>query len=160
MKILVLACFLAIPVLAAGAGTNAPEGFEHWTSASLKEKVAALRPEAAKDPSGAASEKLASFPNEYFLMAIREKDGTPEWHENEVDVFVVKSGSATLIVGGKLMGAKDVAPHEKRGGTIEGGATVHLSTGDVVRIPAKTPHELLLKGSQEFDYFVIKVKGY
>jgi len=30
----------------------------------------------------------------------------------------------------------------------------------VIRIPARVPHQLLLDGSQEFNYFVIKVKGY
>ena len=35
-----------------------------------------------------------------------------------------------------------------------------LPQGDIVRIPPKVPHQLLLDGSPEFTYFVIKVKGY
>jgi mannose-6-phosphate isomerase-like protein (cupin superfamily) len=72
----------------------------------------------------------------------------------------VRSGSATLIVGGTMANAETVAPHEKRSGTIEGGTREKLSAGDVVRIPPRTPHQLLLDGSREFDYFVVKVKGY
>jgi hypothetical protein len=30
----------------------------------------------------------------------------------------------------------------------------------VVRIPPRIPHQLLLDGSREFNYFVVKVKGY
>jgi mannose-6-phosphate isomerase-like protein (cupin superfamily) len=83
-----------------------------------------------------------------------------EWHETQVDVIIVQSGSATLVVGGTMVNEQTVAPHEKRNGTIEGGARVKLSAGDIVRIPPRTPHQLVLDGAKEFDYTVIKVKGY
>jgi mannose-6-phosphate isomerase-like protein (cupin superfamily) len=94
------------------------------------------------------------------MLSRREADGVPEWHETQVDLFVVESGSATLIVGGTMVGAKDTEPHEKRNGTIQGGMRHKLSAGDIVRIPVKTPHQVLLDGSKEFTYFVIKIKGY
>ena len=77
-----------------------------------------------------------------------------------VDVFLVLSGSATLVVGGTLVGGETVGPHEKRNGSIQGGVRQKLSAGDVVRIPARQPHQLLLEGSPELNYFVVKVKGY
>ena len=82
-------------------------------------------------------------------------DGQPEWHETEADVFI-----ATLLVGGTLVGGETTAPHEKQNGKIEGGIRQKLSVGDVVRIPPRVPHQLLLDGGKEFGYFVIKVKGY
>lgn len=160
MKFLLLACLLAIPTLASGPTDAPPEGFEHWTASSIKETVQTLKQKAASDPNHIASERLVDFPNETFMLAHREVDGKPEWHETQADVFVVESGSATLIVGGTLENAETVSPHEKRNGTIQGGARVPLAAGDIVRIPARTPHELLLNGSGEFDYFVVKVKGY
>ena len=72
----------------------------------------------------------------------------------------MQSGSATLVVGGTLLNGETVAPHEKRNGTIQGGVRQKLSAGDVVRIPAKVPHQVLLDGAHEFSYLVIKVKGY
>ena len=72
----------------------------------------------------------------------------------------MQSGSATLVVGGIMVGGETVEPHEKRNGTIEGGIRRKLSAGDIVRIPARMPHQLLLDGSRGFTYFVIKVKGY
>ena len=77
-----------------------------------------------------------------------------------MDVFFVQSGAATLVVGGTMVGGEMVKPHEKRGGTIQGGIRKKLSAGDFIRIPARTPHQILLDGSPEFTYFVIKVKGY
>jgi hypothetical protein len=35
-----------------------------------------------------------------------------------------------------------------------------LSAGDVVRIPARIPQQVLLEGAHEFTYFVLEVKGY
>jgi mannose-6-phosphate isomerase-like protein (cupin superfamily) len=52
------------------------------------------------------------------------------------------------------------ALHEKRNGTIQGGTRETLAPGDVVRIPARVPHQLLLYGGHDFTYFVVKGKGY
>jgi len=94
------------------------------------------------------------------MLSRRQADGVVEWHENQADVFFVQSGSATLLVGGTMVGGETTEPHEKRNGTIQGGIKRKLSAGDVVRIPPQVPHQLLLDGSPEFTYFVIKVKGY
>jgi hypothetical protein len=54
----------------------------------------------------------------------------------------------------------DGPPDDKRGGTIEGGTRQKISAGDIIRIPARTPHQLFLDGTKELDYVVIKVKGH
>ena len=72
----------------------------------------------------------------------------------------MRAGSATLVVRGTLLNGETVAPHEKRNGTIEGRTREKLSVGDVVRIPARTPHQLLLDGSKELDDSDVKVKAY
>ncbi len=94
------------------------------------------------------------------MLSNRQADGIVEWHETQADVFFVQSGSATLLVGGTMVGGNIVEPHEKRNGTIQGGTRVRLSAGDIVRIPAKVPHQVLLDGAKQFTYFVVKVKGY
>ena len=160
MKRLWLVCLFAVVMLPVTAQETAPEGFEHWSATSLKQMGQELKKDAAKNAQHLASRRLADFPNDLFMLAHREEDGQPEWHETMVDVFFVESGSATLLVGGTLVGAQDTEPHEKRNGTIQGGIRRKISAGDVVRIPAKTPHQILLDGSREFTYFVVKVKGY
>ncbi len=160
MKKLWLLSFLAIPFLVAHSQAPLHAGFEHWTAADLQVVNKTLAAKAAGDSHRAASTPLSDYPNELFMLAHREADGQPELHETQVDVFVVESGSATLVVGGTLVNAEATAPHEKRNGTIQGGTRQKLSTGDVVRIPANMPHQLVLDGAQEFTYFVIKIKGY
>ena len=160
MKKLWLVPLIAIPFLVVRSEEPIPQGFEHWTPTNLQHAAQALATEAATDPHHFAVKQLSDFPNEAFLLVHREADGQVEWHETQVDVFFVQSGSATLVVGGTLLNGETVAPHEKRNGTIQGGARQKLSPGDVVRIPARVPHQLVLDGAHEFTYFVIKVKGY
>jgi hypothetical protein len=53
-----------------------------------------------------------------------------------------------------------LASREIRHGTIEGGAREKFIVGDIVRIPSRAPHQLVLDGTMEFDYRAVKVKGY
>jgi mannose-6-phosphate isomerase-like protein (cupin superfamily) len=151
---------ITVPLLAAKSEEPVPQGFEHWTPASVQRVTRALSAEAATDPHHFAVKQLSDYPSESFLLVHREADGPPELHETQVDVFIVQSGSATLVVGGSLVNAETVAPHEKRNGTIQGGSRKKLSAGDVIRIPARMPHQLVLDGAREFTYYVVKVKGY
>jgi mannose-6-phosphate isomerase-like protein (cupin superfamily) len=155
-----LLSLIAIPFLPAQSQAPLPAGFEHWTAADLQIVNKSLAAKAADDSHHAASKPLSDFPNELFMLAHREADGQPELHETQEDVFIVESGSATLIVGGALVNAETAAPHEKRNGMIQGGTRQKLSAGDIVRIPANMPHQLVLDGAREFTYFVIKIKGY
>jgi len=139
MRRLWLLGWLVIPVLVVTAQESGPPGFELWTPASLQ---------------------LSDYSNESFLLVHREADGQVEWHETQIDVFFVQSGSATLLIGGTLLNGETVGPHEKRNGTIQGGVRRKISAGDVIRIPARVPHQVLLDGAHDFDYVVVKVKGY
>ncbi|MFN0179238.1 MAG: bifunctional GlcG/HbpS family heme-binding protein/cupin domain-containing protein [Gemmatimonadales bacterium] len=70
----------------------------------------------------------------------RDKPGVVEVHSTDTDVFYVLSGSATLVTGGTMTGGKEIGPNEWRGEGIEGGETRKVAKGDVVVIPAGTPH--------------------
>lgn len=158
-KLWTLCAIVIFTTLAAAQGTS-PESFQHWSTDSLKALQQTLTTEAASEPHHIATRRLQDYTNDLFMLSHRESDGVVEWHETQADVFFVQSGSATLIVGGTMLGGDTVEPHEKRNGTIQGGTRVKLSAGDIVRIPAKMPHQILLDGSKEFTYFVIKIKGY
>ena len=160
MKNVRLLVLIVIPFLAVRSEEPVPAGFEHWQTSSVQSMDRVLSAEAATEPHHLAVKQLSDYPNEAFLLAHREADGVPEWHETQADVFFVQSGSATLVVGGALLNGETVAPHEKRNGTIQGGVRQKLAAGDVVRIPARVPHQLLLDGAHEFTYIVVKVKGY
>jgi len=160
MKKLGLISMFLIPLSAVFPQATSPEGFKFWSAASLSQANSDLMRQAASDPHHFAVQQLGDFPNEAVLLVHRAADGQAEWHETQVDVVYVLSGSATLVVGGTLVNGETVAPHEKRNGTIEGGTRQKVSAGDWLRIPPKTPHQFLLEGAKEFTYMVVKAKGY
>ena len=86
----------------------------------------------------------------------REGPGEVEFHEHVVDVMHVVSGRATVITGGSMVDAREVAPGELRAATVEGGRPHELSEGDVLAIPNGVPHQFT-DVSDPFLYFVVKV---
>ena len=138
------------------AGAEAA-GVAVWPAAELKAYAKTLAPRI--NAGKVATERLTAYGNHYTLIAHREGDGEVEVHEHEADFFFVQSGSATLVVGGELVGGRTTAPGELRGPSIKGGEKKELAAGDVVHIPARVPHQLLVPSGHEFTYFVIKVQG-
>jgi mannose-6-phosphate isomerase-like protein (cupin superfamily) len=87
----------------------------------------------------------------------RDKPGQVEVHARETDIFYVTDGEATLVFGGKVVGGKTMAPGQIRGSDIAGGTTQHLKKGDVVTIPAGTPHWFKELGTPTISYLTVKV---
>jgi mannose-6-phosphate isomerase-like protein (cupin superfamily) len=150
MRVLAVAMVTAVPLMAAE-----PAGFVVWSGSELKGYGQKLAPK--MNAGKVASERLATFGNHLAMIAHREADGEAELHETQADFFVVQSGEAMLVVGGEVVGGKTTAPGEVRGQSIKGGTRRALAAGDVVHIPAKTAHQLLVAPGKEFTYFVIKV---
>lgn len=150
MKVLAVAMVTAVPLMAAE-----PPGFVVWPASELKAYGRKLAPK--MNAGKVAAERLATFGNHLAMIAHREADGEAELHETQADVFVVQAGEATLVVGGDVVGGKTTAPGEVRGPSIKGGNRRPISTGDIVHIPAKTAHQLLVAPGKQFTYFVIKV---
>jgi glc operon protein GlcG len=86
----------------------------------------------------------------------RVQPGQAEVHTRETDVIYVLSGEATFVTGGKAIDLKQSAPDEFRGASIDGGETRKLAPGDVIIVPAGTPH-WFKQVSGEFHYYVVKV---
>jgi quercetin dioxygenase-like cupin family protein len=72
-------------------------------------------------------------------------------------VFYVIDGKGTFVTGGKVVDGKVTAPGETRGTSINGGQVHQLSKGDVITIPAGTPH-WFQKIDGSFSYFIVKVR--
>ena len=78
--------------------------------------------------------------NGLIVLANRGKQRGAEMHDKTHHVFIIVDGEAEFVTGGKMLDAKVTAPGQTRGSGIEGGTSHHLSKGDVITIPAKTPH--------------------
>ena len=150
MRTLLCLGLFAVSVMAADPA------FTIWRASDIKAKEKQLAAKAT--PQQGAFETLATYGNHLTMLAHRVADGEVEVHEKMADIFVVESGQATLLVGGKVEGARTTAAGELRGGTIQGGERQKIGPGDVIHIPAGVPHQVLLGETKAFTYFVVKVE--
>jgi mannose-6-phosphate isomerase-like protein (cupin superfamily) len=93
-----------------------------------------------------------------IVLAQRRGAGEVEVHEKTNHVFIIVEGEATFVTGGTLVGAKDTAPGQKRAPNVEGGEVHHLTKGDVITIPAKTPHWFKDVPSKTIAYYAINTE--
>jgi mannose-6-phosphate isomerase-like protein (cupin superfamily) len=95
--------------------------------------------------------------SQYKIQAGRRvAPGEAEVHASDTDIFYVTEGSATLVTGGTVVDPKTTAAGEVRAPNIANGTARPLTKGDVVVIPAGTPHQFTAV-SGTFVYFVVKV---
>jgi glc operon protein GlcG len=93
------------------------------------------------------------------VLAQRRGAGEVEVHETTNHVFIIVEGEATLVTGGKLVGAKQTAPGQIRAPNVEGGQTYHLTKGDVITIPAKTPHWFKEVPTKTIAYYAVNMEN-
>jgi glc operon protein GlcG len=87
----------------------------------------------------------------------RDTPGMAEIHTKDTDIIYVIDGSATFVTGGTALDPKTVAPDEIRGSAIQGGETRRIAKGDVITVPAGTPHWFKeVKGP--INYYTVKVR--
>lgn len=95
--------------------------------------------------------------NNYKVHASRrEAPGMAEIHNLDTDIIYVLEGSATLVTGGTVVDGKTTALNEIRGKEISGGDTRKLIKGDVMIVPAGTPH-WFKEVNAPLLYYVVKV---
>jgi mannose-6-phosphate isomerase-like protein (cupin superfamily) len=150
MKSKLIGLLLVLPL----AGAE-PAGYKYWSAAELK---GMSKPLSVKAAAHTSREDLADFGVDHALMIHRDASGVAELHEAESDLMVIVSGNGELIVGGTMPNAKPTTAGEVRGPSIDGGRHQKLSPGDIVHIPPKTPHQLLLDAGAQITYFTLKVK--
>jgi mannose-6-phosphate isomerase-like protein (cupin superfamily) len=93
------------------------------------------------------------------VLAQRRQAGQVEFHDHTNHVFIMVEGEATLVVGGTMVDAKRTAPDQMRAPSVEGGTTYHLSKGDVITIPAKTPHWFKEVSTKTVAYYAVNIES-
>jgi len=93
------------------------------------------------------------------VLAQRRGTGEAEVHQNTNHVFIIVEGEATFVTGGSLVNGKQTAPDQLRGSGIQGGETRHLTKGDVITIPAKTPHWFKEIPTKTIAYYAVNIEN-
>jgi mannose-6-phosphate isomerase-like protein (cupin superfamily) len=98
---------------------------------------------------------FANTPDYSVTCSHRTEPGVVEIHTKETDVIYVVDGAATFVTGGKALNITAADTAQPRGKDIQGGEVHHLAKGDVIVVPAGTPH-WFKEVSPSVSYFVVK----
>jgi mannose-6-phosphate isomerase-like protein (cupin superfamily) len=112
----------------------------------------------ARQGSGSAGITLARYNGHYTMLTARTASGGAELHSHFSDFLFVVDGEGTEMTGGTIVDRKEGANGEIRGKTLEGATPHLLHKGDVIHIPAGTPHQSIEAPGQTITIFVIKVE--
>jgi mannose-6-phosphate isomerase-like protein (cupin superfamily) len=94
-----------------------------------------------------------------IVLANRREAGPVEYHEHTNHIFIIVEGEATFVTGGTMVDPKQTSPDQMRATAIEGGETHHLSKGDVITIPAKTPHWFKEVPTKTVAYYAVNIES-
>src|SRR5579862_5599433 len=150
MKILLTrAILVTTAVLLTGAGASVGSGVPASVQYIAHDKVAEVM---------AKGGPIVNDPG-LVVLAQRRESGPVEYHDHTNHVFIMVEGEATLVVGGTMVDAKRTAPDQMRAPSINGGTTYHLAKGDVITIPAKTPHWFKEVPTKTVAYYAINIES-
>jgi mannose-6-phosphate isomerase-like protein (cupin superfamily) len=68
------------------------------------------------------------------------------FHEKDAELMVVLDGTGNIVTDGKLVDEKRVNANNLSGSSIAGGVTHAVVKGDMIIIPANTPHQVIPTG--------------
>jgi mannose-6-phosphate isomerase-like protein (cupin superfamily) len=158
MRLLLITVFLTI-LVAEAVHAGDPDGFGMWKQSDFRAHEKVLEQKIQADHS--ARETLGDYGNHMIRMIHRVATGAPEFHAHTVDIWVVESGKGALVLGGKLVNPKPVGNgpqgEEMTGTGITGGESHEISAGDVIHIPANTPHWAVVPEGGAITYLRITV---
>ena len=103
----ILALVLLSPLAAGGQPTSTesvegPKGYVLWNATRLER--AADRLSRNLGDAAMVCETIGNYEGHSIYLVLRGQTGTSELHETESDLYIAKRGTATLVIGGKLVG--------------------------------------------------------
>lgn len=149
-----------------GSVTNEPmpEEFIHWDAEAFARVREGLEARIANgyrtwDTRFVFESVLPQAPYRHHDISIVHREGytQPEIHETKWDLYVILDGSGTLLVGGDRVGWVEGRPAEEQRPGLEGATAFEVTVGDVVNVPAKSWHQIVLDEGQKMTYMLINV---
>ena len=134
---------------------SAEDKAEVFSGKSVAAQLQTLAKTKASAGSGAT---LGDYGSHAIKLSVRSASGGAEVHAHYDDVFVVIEGTATLVTGGTVLDAKTGADGETKGSGIQNGTSHTIVKGDIIHVPAGTPHRLIIAPGVVFGAVVVKVK--
>jgi mannose-6-phosphate isomerase-like protein (cupin superfamily) len=79
-------------------------------------------------------------------LEYRPRTAPAALHEKDAELFVVLQGTGSIVTGGKLVDEKRVNANNLSGSSITGGNSQSVGVGDMLIVPANTPHQVIPAG--------------
>ena len=92
-----------------------------------------------------------------FHMNHKEGTAESEIHDHWAEFQIIRNGEGTMRLGGTVVNAKITEPGETRGTALEGAVGQPLRAGDLLYIPAGTPHHTVVDRTKSQDKLIVKV---
>ncbi len=147
---------LAIATLTFPCFSQTPSTAQVFSGSEVASQISALVP--AARATGSSGTTLGDYKTHAIKLSVRNASGGAEVHAHYDDIFIVTRGKARLVTGGTVLNAKTGNDGETKGSGIQDGKLQPIVKGDIVHIPAGTPHQLLLAPGDVFGAIVIKVR--
>ena len=143
-QILALTFFAAVTVSASAQQAPAPMRtfMPQKEIMGLIEKAKADR----KDNAPLVAEPILSLAPYRAQLEYRPATSPAALHEKDAELMVVLQGTGTIVTGGKLIDEKRTNANNLGGSSIMGGNSQSVSVGDMLIVPANTPHQVIPTG--------------
>jgi mannose-6-phosphate isomerase-like protein (cupin superfamily) len=143
--------FLAAALLAATAsGALAQQGATPPATVFMSDKdIMALVDKAKADRKGEApvtAEPILLLAPYKAQLEYRPGNAPASVHTEDAELMVVLQGTGNIVTGGTLVDGRQVNAYNMSGPSIAGGQDHSVVKGDMILIPANTPHQVTPSG--------------
>ena len=134
---------VAVPAIVEGAEPAQLRTFmNHKQIVSLIDKAKADR----KGDAPMVSEPILSLAPYRAQLEYRPGTSPAAVHEKDAELMVVLQGAGNIVTGGKLVDEKRNNANNLSGSSITGGNSQAVVVGDMLIVPANTPHQVIPTG--------------
>ena len=134
----------AVPVASLAADNDQTQFMSHKAIMGLIAKAKADR----KGNAPMVAEPIVQLAPYKAQLEYRPAAAPAALHEKDAEFFVVLQGSGDIVTGGKLVDEKRVNANNLSGSSISNGNSHKVVVGDVLMVPANTPHQVIPAGKK------------
>jgi len=139
---LIFLAALAAPVVSQSADPAVQTFMNHKEILKLIDKAKADR----KGDAPLVAEPILLMAPYRAQLEYRPRTAPAALHEKDAELFVVLQGAGDIVTGGKLAEEKRVNANNLSGSSITGGHSQRVAVGDMLIVPANTPHQVIPTG--------------
>jgi hypothetical protein len=151
--------FLLGAYLCAQQNANRPEPNRvlRFSKDDLDSKEAILIDKGKKEPR--PDVLMMDVPTHRLSLVHRSRTDEPEMHTLVTDVWMIKSGSGTVLIGGEMVNKRpSTGLGNFRADSLRGAQSYSAKAGDIFNLPPNVPHGVILAPGETITYYNLKVR--